>query len=835
MPEMKELHKVLFPLITLDEDYQSSLPLEHTSVQVHVSGPLASVVVTQRFGNPITETAEMEYLFPLPENAAITGFDLQVGKRRVEGKLEELEAARRAYETAREEGKRAGLFEQRRPNLFAVQLTNVAVGETIQATMHYQQRLRFDDESYEFVFPMGITPKYDSPAHPDEGKGVQAPIANTSDPVGPVTIQLSVDAGVALAGEPVSPSHPIEVTQMDERRFQAAVAGEQIPDHDFVLRWPVTGEGLKAAGWSSGSAGKEIFMATLLPARLEEEPVSEPREFIFVLDRSGSMSGEPIRQARNALQACLRALSGEDTFRLMLFDHVVEWYKPEPVRLTQSELEQADAYLSKVDGRGGTEIVTAIEEALRVPTQGNRPRFVVFLTDGAVSAEARALEQIRGKIGSARLFTFGIGPSVNRALLNRMASMGRGRAEFLQLNEDIEGAIIRFQDRVSFPMLSDLQMEWKNASAWDVYPTRLPDLYAGQPLEICGRLSRKQGTAGLTVRGKRAGKEVVISLVLPEATQADPAVERLWARARIDDLIEQQLLEPAQAAKIRDEIISLALEYHLVTEWTAFAAVDTETRQGGKPRMIRIAQPLPQGLAPGVFAPGQQFVRAAMSPMSGALPSSPPASSGSGVLHSASALFSRALKSKRVEEFRDQSVAFQSQRLSAPLPEVTQPDGSLENHEGLLRWLARTQNANGSWGEDGEQTAAALLAFIRAGNTSRSGSFRQVMRKALRWLSDANLDRKNAFLRCRVLEELAQKTGDKKDRSQADACRQSLPAAESVFEKACMRQAAQPPDAIQSLEDLRLAVLLGHVLPISPKLLKGDQADLARTWAAALV
>ena len=478
MSALKPLPEVITPILIIAEDPGSTLPLEHTEVSAQINGPAAAVVVTQRFGNPLEEAAELEYLYPLPEDAAITGFVLRTGDRRIQGSLRELQAAREAYETAREAGKRAGLLEQRRPNLFSVRLANVRPGETIYAELRYQQRLKFEDDAlgggYEFVFPMGLTPKYDSAEHPKEGEGVHAPVTK-HEKTGPVEIHLSADMGFAVR-EVSSPSHAVEVVQMDERRVQVRLAREYIPDHDFVLRFLRVETGPLAAAWTSGEGDSATFLATLIPPVLEDDPQPVPREYIFVLDRSGSMSGAPIRQARNALRACLRTLNEGDSFAILLFDNRLEWVHQEAVPVTQENINAADAFLDGVEGRGGTEIVRALEAALNLADDPRRGRVIVFLTDGAVSAEARLLDQLREKIGSTRMFTFGIGPSVNRALISRMAVLGRGRAQFLQLDEDIEGAIIRFQDSISFPALTDLSLSWQSGEGMDVYPARLPDL-----------------------------------------------------------------------------------------------------------------------------------------------------------------------------------------------------------------------------------------------------------------------------------------------------------------------------------------------------------------------
>ena len=834
MPQTQEPPKILLPQFSLAGEIDSALPLERTTVRAQLTGPLADVQVAQRFTNPLSETADLDYLFPLPEDAAITAFDLLIGTRRVQGDLRELEDAREQYQQAQSQGKRAALLEQRRPNLLAVRLANVRPGEAIEAHLRYQQRLKFEDDSYTFVFPMGITPRYNSPTHPYEGDGLHAPLAGASEKIGTLEIEVHVDAGVELAGEPRSPSHPLEITGQDARHFQARLAGAHIPDHDFVLRYQVASDQLKTAAWTRAKDNNLLFLAALLPPRLEEEPTLPPREFVFVLDRSGSMSGEPILQARNALRACLRSTGPEDTVRILLFDDQLEWYQKEPFKVTQKELEKADAFLSNVAGRGGTEIIGAIEAALKLPQDRNRARFVVFLTDGAVSAEERALDQIRSRIGSARIFTFGIGPSVNRALLSRMARLGSGRAEFLQLDEDIEGAIIRFQDSVSFPTLTDITLHWENGQAWDVYPSRLPDLYSGQPLEICGFAKRSgAGPLRLKLQGRRAGQPVTLHLELPspaaEEDAASAMIDHIWARARVDDLMEQQELDSRKTSKIRAEILGLAIEYHLVTELTAFVAVDSQADPtSGQARIIHISQPLPKGLSRQPFAslpPSPMSMPAAVPPPS-AMPGRP---------------LSRSMPPQGIQRIlRPTQAGGPAPDLHAMAPSAA-PGRIAESAlpilpgpQEQLRLLARSQRADGSWGGDAGQTAAALLAFIRAGETTRSGSFRAALRKALQWLKNQQLNGLAACLRVRVLEELAKATTEPADLQAASQARQALPHPANPLESAALDSAGQPPTEITTLDDLRLAVLLKITLPAPPTLLQGPHRDIALAWIAAM-
>ena len=834
----------------------SPLPLEKTTVTGQILGPLAVVSVVQRFSNPLDQPAELEYLFPLPHEAAITGFELRIGARRVQSSIQELEEARRQFDEAREAGSRAGLLEQHRPNLFSIRLTNVQPGEVIEAQVRYQERVRFDDGSYQFVFPMGITPRYGSPEHPQEQRGVNAPIAGAGEKIGPVEIELAVDSGFATA-DPVSPSHPLAITRLDERRFSVRLASPAIPDHDFVMRCAALPEqrpaGAVLAAWRSVEKDGGTFLATLVPPPLGDETADPaPREFVFVLDRSGSMSGEPIAQARNALRACLRALNPGDTFRILLFDDQLEWYRPQASSVTQAEIDAADRYLDGVDGRGGTEIIPALEEALKAQDSSGRARFIVFLTDGAVSAEERALDQLRKQVGRARLFTFGIGPSVNRALLQQMARIGRGTAEFLQLEEDIEGAIIRFQDRVAFPVLSDLVLQVSGGRAWDVYPVILPDLYVGQPLEILGRLKAEPGKAvSLTVAGRVGQKDITLQAELPAGAGEEPALSRLWARARVDDLIEQVSSGGRAAHKTREEVIGLALEYNLVTPFTAFIAVDPQApKKLGKPVPLQVAQPLPQGLDMSGFMGAQRSLKQVSSPpgWTGAaapLPSMPMPSMSSRKLMAAPPPPAAAKPSgKTFAESGPRALFYQDKddSMEGDLENMPAP-GSVDlppqDQEALLRWLARSQRVDGSWEDDLEWTLAALLVFLRAGHTTRAGNFRVQVRRAAAWVIQANAAENLTLVRAIVLGELARQDAlapfvTAAQEARALALAGSAPAATpegAALARILAGQTAVSPAPGTDEAALRLAALGGGS---RPKTMPAPGAALGVLWAACL-
>lgn len=745
----------LFPgCILVAGDLNSPLPLEHTAVNAEITGPLAEVTVTQRFSNPLKEPAELTYLFPLPHTAALSSFEVRLPNRSITGSLEELEKARREYEEAVQQGHQAGLVEQRLEGLYSVSLANVQPGETIHTIFRYRERIKFDDNAYEFIFPMGLTPKYHSPAHPEEGDGVDAPLAQPGERIGDVTIEVLVKPGLPY-GDPLSPSHNLAVEETRDGSLRIYLASPCLPDHDFVLRLPVTLSSNLLTAWRTQDSGGDIFLAVLQPPDSRAEQAAPlPRQFIFVLDRSGSMSGQPIAQARNALRACLRTLNPGDEFALQFFDNVVEWYKPVFAPVTQAEIDAADRHLSMVEGRGGTEIVEALHQALSFgQVNPEKMRFIVFLTDGAVSASERALQEIARLIGAARLFTFGIGPSVNRPLLSRIASLGRGTSEFLQLDEDIEGAIIRFQDRLAFPALTDLTLSAENAKIWDIYPSPLPDAYVGQPVVVSGRIkSTGRQAARLTLSGRRAGQPVQVEFGLPQP-QESPAVVQAWAQARLDALIEQSQREGAKVERLRREIISHALEYHLVSPHTAFVAVDRDSRvSNGKPRKVRISQPLPQGLDIAGFGGGGTIRRSIMMNASASAPA-PQAMSGR--------------KSARMD--MDYSLAepsdlnlpgFMRKRTSMGESAPTSQPASPQD---LLRLLARTQELEGSWEADVERTAIALLCFLRQGQTASRGTFRVAVQRAAAWLGQNPASGVAELIRVTALVEMKRSLGETPD------------------------------------------------------------------------
>ena len=273
-----------------------------------------------------------------------------IGSRIIQADLQEREQARDAYQQALANGQHAALVDQLRPNLLSLRLANVLKGESIHTNLRYDEKLQLNADGIEFVYPMGITPRYTSPQPPPEKTGVNPPYASKASDFGEVEIQVTADLGYTIAA-PVCPSHTIAIEAQSEHVVQIHLADRTIPDHDFVLRFPLSTQPVEMTAWCGQDSTGEVVLANWLPGKIVETgETAAPREFVFVLDRSGSMSGEPIAQARNALRACLRILEPQDTFRILLFDHELEWFQAEALPVTSIQCSKC-GYLFKPDRR----------------------------------------------------------------------------------------------------------------------------------------------------------------------------------------------------------------------------------------------------------------------------------------------------------------------------------------------------------------------------------------------------------------------------------------------------------------------------------------------------
>ncbi|HET9888691.1 MAG TPA: VIT domain-containing protein [bacterium] len=597
-------------------------PLKHTHVDAHVSGPVARVEVTQTFQNPYTETIEAVYVFPLPHESAVSDFEMKIGSRTIRGLIDRREEARRIYENARDQGKVAALLEQERPNIFTQSVANILPGNEIDVTITYVETIGYEDGRWELVFPTIVGPRFNPPGSPNEivpaGYPPDHPSLRSSVPdadrINPpflhpstrsghdLSINVDWDAGIPIA-KIESPTHRIVVRKSGSKGAEIALHPlDTVPNKDFVLRCTPKGDG-PDTGVLAYHDGDQGYLSVILHPKLNLQAREvTAKEMIFVLDCSGSMSGEPMAAAKEVVRNALTHVNPEDTFQIINFSMSAKGLSPTPLPVTPQNVKRGLAYLDKLQGEGGTMMIEGIKAALDFPYDPHRLRIVMFLTDGYIGNEAEILAAVQSKIGDARLFSFGVGSSVNRYLLDGLAEEGRGEVQYVLPGTSAMETAKKFSERIRNPYLTDVQLVWRGVEVEDAVPARTPDLFGGKPLAIHARYERG-GNAQLEVRGKIAGRpwSQRVSLDLPKRSGGNEAVGALWARSRIAEL-ERDAYQ-GMTSSIEGEITELGLAHHLVTKFTSFVAVEERmTVSNGRPQLVRVPVEMPKGVSfEGVF------------------------------------------------------------------------------------------------------------------------------------------------------------------------------------------------------------------------------------------
>ncbi|HEX6812808.1 MAG TPA: VIT domain-containing protein [Planctomycetota bacterium] len=584
------------------------LPLQHTAVRASVRGYLSTVDVEQRFLNPYAEKIEAVYVFPLPDDAAVRDFVMVVGERQIRGIIRKKEEARAIYHEARAQGFRASLLEQARPNVFEQSVANLEPGKGIDVRLRYFHTLAYGSDGYEFVFPMVVGPRYNPPGwqqgigavpagapgtsgQPTEVAYLQPEVRAASE----VSLAVDVDAGMPL-GAVVSPSHTVEVERQGGSCAKVRLAGgSTIPNRDFVLRFEVAGEGSRASLFTcNDKTGGYLTMLVQPPDELRELP-RQPLELVFLLDCSGSMSGAPIAQAKAAAELALQLLGPQDSFQIIRFSESASAFGQAPVPATPANLAAGRQYLASLQSEGGTNMLTGVRAALRLPHDREKLRFVAFLTDGYIGNESEVFTAVREDLGSARIFGLGVGSSVNRYLLEGVARLGRGAVGYLLHDEAPGRAVAQLWERISRPALTDLEIDWGGTRVHEVFPPRLPDLFAGRPIVVTARFDG-MAPKSVRLRGRvGSGTAEFDAAVCDAAGEALAALPAVWARRKIQSLSDYAEVEGIEAAPARVE--ELALSYSLMSAFTSFVAVDASGRTAGEHgTTVQVPVPMPAGV-----------------------------------------------------------------------------------------------------------------------------------------------------------------------------------------------------------------------------------------------
>ncbi|GFE84953.1 marine proteobacterial sortase target protein [Steroidobacter agaridevorans] len=605
--------------LTLRDDQGRAIdaPRMETAVRMKVSGIVARVEVSQRFHNESDAWVEGVYAFPLPEHSAVDTLRMKIGERIIVGEIREKEQAQKIFEQARQQGQRASVVHQQRPNLFRTAVANIGPGETIEIVIGYLQIVDQDAGRYALRFPLTITPRYipgvdvntearltsETPiaaltlAVPGDDTAtlgdLQPRLAHAHPQRQSVSMEIDIDAGAPME-HITSPYHPILV-DATERGAQIKLRNQQSPpDRDFELSWApvVKSEPAIALFREPTDQGEHVLLMFMPPQ--ESRPINTPREVIFVIDTSGSMSGESINQARAALMNGLRTLQPADRFTVIQFNSVHEALFDEPVSASEENLSRAQRYVRNLHATGGTEMLPALLTALSMPESREHLRQVIFITDAAVGNEDQLMLAIRQQLGSARLFTVGIGSAPNGHFLRNAARTGRGTFTYIGSIDEVESKMTALLNKLTSPVLTDIELNWPAGVVPEYAPASIGDLYAGEPIVVTARLqSPAKGT--LSISGRTNGtwtRQISLNGMQPRT-----GVASLWARNRIGDLMDSRA-NGATDDSIRGSVLPLALQYQLVSNYTSLVAVDrTPARPDGESlHSRRIPNTKPNGL-----------------------------------------------------------------------------------------------------------------------------------------------------------------------------------------------------------------------------------------------
>ncbi len=588
------------------EQKEVPLPLKHTDVSARIAGYISTVNVRQQFENPYDSKIEAVYMFPLPEKAAISEFLMIIGERKIRGILREKEEAKQIYEAARSQGYQASLLVQHRPNIFEQKVANIEPGKSINVDIKYFHTLAYNDGWYSFIFPTVVGPRYNPPHSTDPISAL--PRTDSSSVTGvrylkptersghDISIEVSVDAGVKI--EELRSTHKIIAERTDSNQASVSLAAEAtLPNRDFILDFRVAGETMKSnlLTYVDPETQQGYFTMMLYPPEATDVIARRKMEMVFVIDSSGSMSGTPMAQAKDAVESALDNLQEGDTFQIIRFSDNASQFGRDPVPATRDNIVRAKRYLANLHGGGGTRMIEGIRAALNFPHDPSRFRFVSFLTDGYIGNEVEILAEIHQHIGAARIFSFGVGSSVNRYLMESMAKVGKGAVAYLGPQDSGSEIMSDFFRRISHPALTDVQIDWGGMAVSDVYPSTLPDLFVGRPLVVTGLFTGAPSSIAVLGHGSEGERRQAIKS--DSGSEGASSLAKIWARLRVEDLDHRRSIGGDPDGEFATAIRETALRYQLMSEYTSFVAVDSSKRTAGDHgTTVHQAVPVPAGV-----------------------------------------------------------------------------------------------------------------------------------------------------------------------------------------------------------------------------------------------
>lgn len=595
--EKSEGDQTLSPYFFVQSDNPETdqMPLKSTGAEINISGVIADVTIKQVYKNEGINVLEAVYVFPASTKAAIYAMKMTIGEREINAVIQEKNHARQLYQEAKNQGKTASLLEQQRPNVFQMQVANILPGDNIVVEMKYTELIIPESAVYQFIFPTVVGPRYHNKTESEspEDTWVSNPyLQEGQSPNFSFDLKVSLNAGMPVTGIKSS-THDVSVNYINKTQAVIALNNSEIfqGNRDFILQYKLAGNQIQSGILLFEDRDENYFLAMIQPPRKVTAEMIPPREYIFIVDISGSMHGYPLDISKELMKSILQNLRSSDRFNVLLFAGSSEVLFPNSIDATPENIKKAVNLIDRQQGGGGTELLPALHKALAMKSSEETSRIIVIVTDGYVSVEKEAFDLISGNFGKANFFSFGIGTSVNRYLIEGMSHVGNGESFIITNPKEAVKTSEKFRKYITSPVLTNIRFDYSGFSAFDIQPSNYPDVFAEKPLIVVGKY---KGTATGTIRvtGSAAGSTFSESFDLKnyKAVSANLALKYLWAREKIRLLDDYTKLGENQELKM--EITNMGLKYNLLTNYTSFVAVDSEIRSDGK-NITTVKQPLP--------------------------------------------------------------------------------------------------------------------------------------------------------------------------------------------------------------------------------------------------
>jgi Ca-activated chloride channel family protein len=630
---------------------------------VKVVGVIADVIVTQVYKNGGKKPLEAIYVFPASTRAAVYGMKMAIGKRTIVAKIQERKEARRQYEQAKQQGKSASLLEQQRPNVFQMNVANILPGDVIQVELKYTELLVPTDGIYEFVYPTVVGPRYSNQsaetALPSQ-RWVENPYLHQGEsPTYTFDITTNLAAGLPIQNIACT-SHKVDIHYdgLSRATIKLNPSEKSGGNRDFILKYQLAGVNVQSGLLLFEGEKEKFFLLMLQPPKRVSVSQVPPREYIFIVDVSGSMYGFPLDISKKLLKDLIGNLRPTDKFNVLLFSGGSSLMSTQSLPATSENIRLAINLIDKQRGGGGTELLPALKRALFLPRSEGYSRSIVIATDGYVTVEEEVFDLIRKNLGDANMFTFGIGWSVNRHLLEGMARVGMGEPFVISKLEETREKAEKFGKMIESPVLTKIKVDFGKLSVYDAEPLSIPDVFAERPVIIFGKWRGKPAgeitLSGMTSSGPYANK---FDMRKEKPLKCNSALQYLWARHRITLLSDYNSLH--QDDERIKEVTQLGLTYNLLTAYTSFVAIDTEVRLvSGQTVTIKQPIPLPEGVSD--YAVGRGLAKQAMAPSNAPYEALRAMGYGQGSLK---------------EEFKDKSITSKSLHAFVELQEISTTSG----------------------------------------------------------------------------------------------------------------------------------------------------------------